>query len=155
MATSDSLAMLSSFSQLIAGLLIPPDSLHRILCACSEWTWRVSFCLSMYSWLCMSSLRYVAALRPLQYSTLGRGPLLGLCAVAIVAVVANLHLFVSTIATDVCVIQLNVSILLDFYLLYLVLVNYINLRFCGCFFNLRSSLHRHPLDGHACTSLPS
>lgn len=110
MAASDSLAMLSSFSQLMAGLLSTPPFFHRILCACTEWTWRVSFCLSMYSWLCMSSLRYVAALRPLQYSTLGRGPLLGLTAAAILAVVLNLHLFISTTtAQDICVIQLNVS----------------------------------------------
>ncbi|CAD6195103.1 unnamed protein product [Caenorhabditis auriculariae] len=97
MAICDIASLLLSYLQL--SIMLMSDSMSpnglTFLCKMSEFLARCSYSFSMYCWLFMSALRYLAACQPLRYSTVWRSPWTALSAVAAVTLVLNLHTLVS------------------------------------------------------------
>ncbi|CAI4228198.1 unnamed protein product [Auanema sp. JU1783] len=101
MSISDLSSLLTIYFQLILIFIKSqlPLMAQIIICKTTEYLTHIAFTQSMYCWLCMSGLRYLAAMHPLQYSTVWRNPLIAIIATLIIAVILNLQLL-TTIGSE-------------------------------------------------------
>ncbi|CAB3399996.1 unnamed protein product [Caenorhabditis bovis] len=94
MAICDTTSLLLSYFQMSLSHFTEsiPIDLLKVMCKASEFITRCSYTYSMYCWLFMSGLRYLAAFHPLRYSTVWRSPYAVLLPAAVATFVMNMYL---------------------------------------------------------------
>ncbi|CAB01915.1 G-protein coupled receptors family 1 profile domain-containing protein [Caenorhabditis elegans] len=97
MAVCDAVNLVLSCFEMLTYLLsiTSSEQAASILCKIAEFTLRCSYTYSMYCWLFMSGLRYLAVFSPIHYTTLWRSPWHMVIPCFIVAIISNMYLLVA------------------------------------------------------------
>ncbi|GMT25248.1 hypothetical protein PFISCL1PPCAC_16545 [Pristionchus fissidentatus] len=102
MAFADVFSLLSIFTHMTLSYMVHLIPLQYASVACKMFVFvsRAAYMQSSYCWLFMSGLRYLAACKPLLYSTVWRSPAAPLATVLCVSTVINLHVFGAVFADE-------------------------------------------------------